>query len=123
MPDEIALVIATTLAAKGAEAVIAGGRNAFSALAGLLRGHFVANRRAATALDRALADPRDRQGQLALADALAAAMAADPRFAAQVLAHWRTARTEDLSGLVVNHVSGAAHKVIQARDIHGDVSI
>ncbi|MGI5237283.1 hypothetical protein [Dactylosporangium sp. CA-139066] len=90
MPD-IVLAIATTLATKGAEAVAEGGRNAIAALIGMIRRRRAAGGGRATALDRVITHPADRE--------------APER------------------GLVVNHVSGTAHKVVQARDVHGDISL
>jgi hypothetical protein len=117
MPDEFAILVATALATKGAEAAIAGTRSAVGALARLVR------RRGDR--DRAIAAPGDRQRTADLAEAIAAAMAADPRFAAQVRARWEAVAADEpaVRGAVVNHVSGTADKVVQARDIHGDVRL
>jgi hypothetical protein len=124
MPDEFAILVATALATKGAEAAIAGTRSAVGALARLVRRRGDRGR-TATALDRAIAAPGDRQRTADLAEAIAAAMAADPRFAAQVRARWEAVAADEPAGrgAVVNHVSGTADKVVQARDIHGDVRL
>jgi hypothetical protein len=125
MPDELAIAIATTLAAKGAEAMIAGGRSAVAALARLIRDKFGDRSREAAALEAATAEPADRDRQLILADALRRAMAADPGFAARVLAQWRAAERETTvgTGAVANIFAGTAETVVQARDIHGDITL
>ncbi|WP_432978173.1 hypothetical protein [Dactylosporangium sp. CA-233914] len=125
MPDEIALAIATTLATKGAEAVVAEGRTALAALAGMIRDRFRRGSREADALREAVARPEDRERQLVLAELLGRALADDPRFAGRVLAQWRAVQ-EELTlerGAVINHFSGAADKVVQARDVHGDITL
>ena len=125
MPDEIVLAIATTLATKGAEAMIAGGKSAIAALVGLVRGRFGTDSQEAVALREAVADPAERERQFALADVLAQAMADDHRFAEQVLAHWHAVRAEVTvdRGVVVNQFSGIADKVMQVRDVHGTISL
>lgn len=124
MPD-ILLAIATTLATKGAEAVAAGGKNAIAGLIGIIRRRLATSGGRATALDRAVTHPADREARMMLITDLAEMMATDRQFAAQVLAQWRAVCAEEAAerGLVVNHVSGTAHKVLQARDVHGDISL
>ena len=52
-------------------------------------------------------------------------MQRDPGFAEELRVQWRAASVElqaDRGG-VVNQFSGQASKVVQARDIHGDLSL
>ncbi|GAA2578462.1 hypothetical protein GCM10010399_05250 [Dactylosporangium fulvum] len=125
MPDEIALAIATALATKGTEAAVAEGRTALAALARTILDRFRRGSREADALQEAAARPGDRERQLVLAELLSRALADDPRFAGRVLTQWRAVQ-EELTldrGAVSNHFSGAADKVVQARDIHGDITL
>jgi hypothetical protein len=125
MPDEIALAIATTLAAKGAEAVVAEGRTALAALVRTIRDRFRRGTREADAVQNALAWPEDRQRRLVLADLLSRTLRDDPEFARCVLTQWRAVQEEATldHGAVSNHFSGVADKVVQARDVHGDISL
>jgi hypothetical protein len=125
MPDEIAISIATALATKGTEAVIAEGRTAIAALVSTIRDRFRRSRHEADVLQEAVARPDDPERRLALAELLSRALAEDPRFAERVLTQWRAAQ-EELTldrGAVNNHFGGSADKVVQARDIHGDITL
>ena len=111
MPDEITMAIATTLATKGAEALAAGAQSAISALARFVRAR----------LGR---DANESPSASALAEALRRAMADDPEFAASVRDLWRRASAElaaDRDG-VVNQFSGTGEKIVQARDITGNIT-
>jgi tetratricopeptide (TPR) repeat protein len=110
VPDDITMAIATTLATKGAEVLVNGTTCALAALARLVRRRLGAGH---AALDGTPRDPA------ALADALSAAMAADPDFARQLLDLWR--RTDQPGDTSVNRFSGHAAGVVQAGSIHGDV--
>jgi hypothetical protein len=123
VPDEITTAIATTLATKGAEALVTGGSAALAALIRLVRRRFGVGGDTA-ALQRAQQHPEDPGRRHALAEALAAAMADDPDFARRLLAAWHDT-TAELSAEhhgVTNHFSGHAAKVLQARDINGNVT-
>jgi hypothetical protein len=124
VPDEITMAIATTLAAKGAEALVSGATNALTALVRLVRSRFSDGGRRAAALRDAQREPDDPRTRRALADALAGAMADDPEFARHLRSLWREASVELAAdrGGVVNQFSGHAEKVVQARDIQGNIS-
>jgi hypothetical protein len=124
VPDEITMAIAATLATKGAEALIAGGRTALSALVRLVQHHFGRQAGQAELLRDAQRQPDDPHTRRALADALAGAMADDPEFARSLQSLWRDAFVELTAdrGGVVNQFTGQAEKVVQARDIQGNVS-
>ncbi|WP_433079657.1 hypothetical protein ACQP1P_40780 [Dactylosporangium sp. CA-052675] len=125
MTDEIALAIASTLATKGTEALIAEGRTALAALLQTIRDRFRPGSREGNALQEAIAHREDGERQLALAELLGRALADDPQFAARVLARWHAVQRELTLGrdTVSNHFSGTADKVVQARDVHGDIAL
>jgi hypothetical protein len=123
MPDEVTMAIVTAIAAKAAEVTAGGVKTGVSALFRLIRARFGPGTDESAALASALAHPEDEAGRLELAHALRNVMAADPQFAAQVLAGWRAATSELAAegGSVVNQFSGHAGNVLQVRDIGGDV--
>jgi hypothetical protein len=112
-PDQLAVAVVTTLAAKGAEAAFAAGRNA---VVRLLRGR-LGRRRDVEVLRTAIERPDDPASRTALVDVLVRAMADDPELTARL----RGALA--LDGVVVNSFSGTSAKVVQARDIHGDLTL
>jgi hypothetical protein len=113
-PDQLAVAVVTTLAAKGAEAAFAAGKNA---IAGLLRGRLRRRGRDVEVLRAAIERPDDPGSRAALVEVLVRAMADDPELAARLRA------AVALDGAVVNQFSGTSAKVVQARDIHGDLSL
>lgn len=122
--DQLAIMIATALATKGAEALTDAGRSAVGALVRLVRRRFGSGTREVEVLDGAVAHPDEAERVAALATVLARLMAADHLFRYQVEACWRAAAPElaAVQGGVTNHFSGSADKVLQARDIRGDVT-
>jgi hypothetical protein len=124
MPDEWVMAVATALAAKGTEAVIAGGKSAVGALYRMVRDRFGGDARNAAVLRAAVEHPDDQDRQGELAQVLAHAMDSDPGFAQQVRVYWREASVEIAAGDggVVNQFSGSADKVVQARDISGGIT-
>jgi hypothetical protein len=125
MPDEWVVAVATALAAKGAEAVVAGGRSTVGALFRLVRDRFGGDARQAAVLRAAVDRPGEHDRQVQLADMLARVMAGDAVFAQRVRTLWREASAEVAAAdhdTVVNKFSGSADKVVQARDISGDIT-
>jgi hypothetical protein len=121
MPDPILLAVAGVVAAKGAEAAIAGGRDALAALTALVRRKLRATRQGSAALAAASADPDDPRQRERLATVLAELVATDPEFGLRLRQQW-TAVNAEADG-VANQFSGTAGgPVVQARDIHGDIS-
>ncbi|GAB3816779.1 hypothetical protein [Micromonospora zhanjiangensis] len=125
MDDQIVLAVATALATKGAEALGAGARSAIGSLFSLVRSRFGAGTRESAVLDAALAHPQEQWRHTALASTLADVMARDPDFTAALTDEWRRLVRSDVvavQGEVVNHFSGTAGKVVQARDVQGDIT-
>jgi hypothetical protein len=124
MPDEFVTEVAAVLAAKGAELVAVAGKSAMAALVRLVRDRFGRATHEAAVLEAAVEYPDDGERRVALAEVLAQVMIEDPIFAERVRLYWRDASVELTAdrGGVVNHFSGSADKVVQARDIVGDIS-
>jgi hypothetical protein len=118
VPDELAIAVATALANKGAEAVAAAGRSAIDALVRLVRRRFGHGTHESAVLDAAADDPA---AQRELADLLDRAMSDDPEFANRLRSLWQQVSAD--RGGVVNQFSGHAEKVVQARDIRGNVTL
>jgi len=119
---DLAALVATTLITKCSDALVAGGTSAVRALLALVRKRL---RHDTGVLAGALAYPDDDDRRVRLVEALAEAMQRDPGFAEELRVQWRAASVElqaDRGG-VVNQFSGQASKVVQARDIHGDLSL
>ncbi|MGI5145374.1 hypothetical protein ACQEVC_03065 [Plantactinospora sp. CA-294935] len=123
MQDQLVLAVATALAAKGGEALIVGGGSALGRLYRLLRDRFRHNGTDVAVPDDAIVD-RYLVDRAVLAEKLGQLMAADPDLRAEVESLWRAAGPELAadSGGVVNQFSGTATRVVQARDIRGNVS-
>ncbi|CCH15800.1 hypothetical protein [Micromonospora lupini] len=125
MEDQIVLAVATALATKGAEVLGVGARSAIGSLFSLVRSRFGTGTRESAALDAAMAHPQERWRHTALASALADVMARDPDFSAALADEWRRLAGTGVvvdQGQVVNHFSGTAGKVVQARDVQGDIT-
>ncbi|SCF14834.1 hypothetical protein GA0070216_105326 [Micromonospora matsumotoense] len=124
MEEQIALAVATALATKGAEAFGAGAREAIASLFRLVRDRFGAGTRESVVLDGAVEHPEEQWRQTALASALAEVMARDPQFATALKSEWHRLAGPSIiaaQGQVANHFSGTAEKVVQARDVRGDI--
>lgn len=124
MEDQIALAVATALAAKSAEAFGAGAREAIGSLFRMVRDRFGVGTPESAVLDGAVEHPQEQWRQTALASALAEVMARDPQFARTLKGEWRRLTGPNVvaaQGQVDNHFSGTAEKVVQARDIRGDI--
>lgn len=103
MPDTVLVEIAAALAAKASDS-----------LYDLVRNAFKGRKKAIQALDAADGAAPDSPLLVALARELELAETSDQRFAEQLRAEW--------SG-VVNRITGTVTgNVVQARDIHGDIT-
>lgn len=122
--DQLVLAVATALATKGAEAFGAGAREAIGSLFRLVRERFGTGTRESVVLDGAVEHPEEQWRHTALASALAEVMARDPQFATALTDEWRRLAGSGViagQGQVINHFSGTAGKVVQARDVRGDI--
>ncbi len=123
--DDLAALVASTLITKGSEALVSGTTGAVRALAALVRKRFSSDVARGEVLRDAIAYPEDAARRVRLVDALADVMQRDPAFAQQLRSRWQSASVELAAdhGAVVNQFTGQADKIVQARDIHGDLSL
>ncbi|GAA1987287.1 hypothetical protein [Amycolatopsis minnesotensis] len=114
MPEPILISISAALAAKAA-----------TGLYDLVKRKFAKDPEATAALTAATETPEAPEPIAALAQRLEIAEAADPSFAEELRAEWEKASVAQHaeSGGVANQVTGnVTGKVLQARDIHGNVT-
>ncbi|MEC3974528.1 hypothetical protein [Amycolatopsis sp. H20-H5] len=112
MPEPILIAVATTLATKAA-----------TGLYDLVKRKFSGDVKATAALETAA--PEDPKTLQALAERLETAQAQDAEFAEALREKWAEVSVEQHaeSGGVNNQITGAVSgKVLQAGDIHGNVS-
>lgn len=110
MAEPILTSIATSLAGKAA-----------SGLYELVKNRFAAHRKAREALEAATESPDDPDTVAALADQLAEAERDDPDFREALRSGWAQL---DSGGEVRNQVRGnVTGKLVQARDVHGNISL
>jgi hypothetical protein len=123
-PEELAMAVAATVATAGTEAVVASGSRAVGALVRLVRDRLARRGGDEDPVQDAIEHPDDRQRLAALAGALLGAMADDPALAGrlrEILPPDAAPTAAD--GGTVNHFSGRAATVVQARDIQGGISL
>jgi DNA helicase IV len=122
MADPFAVTIATSVAAKIADNLTEGARQAVVAIVRKIRDK-VRSRSSepaeAATLDAAITSG-DEPAAAALARLLEALFAADRRFREEIYALWDSGRPDDS---VTNVFQGQADKVIMMRDVHGDLTI
>lgn len=123
MPDQMAMDIATLIARKTVEALADPAKVA--ALVTKVRNRFRRDKEAETALALAETEPGTPGHVEGLAGALERVAAADPDFARDLRTLWNLTRNESTArdDGVVNNFQGTAEKVVQLRDIHGDLHL
>jgi hypothetical protein len=115
VPEAVLVEIAAVLAGKAAES-----------LYDFVKDKFKGRKKALAVLEAADGTAPESSQVLALADELETAGDYDPAFAEQLLALWAAFQSGAAAdaGPVVNSVSGTVHgSVIQARDIHGNITL
>lgn len=117
MVDALTLAIATAVAGKAAEGMTEQARQAVSAIVTRLR---VKLRRHPA--DLAVVDAESPELE-AVAQILDREFAADPGFRDEVRALWVQASPAATDDAVSNVFHGQADKVIQLRDVHGDINL
>jgi hypothetical protein len=125
MADPVSMAIATAVAGKAAESLTDQARASLAALMQRIREKFRDRPAGQAALMAAQHDPGSGAlaGELALA--LDEASVEDPEFGRQIRELWDRVRTTAAAGDhgVVNVFHGRADKVVQLRDVHGDLRI
>ena len=125
MADPITMAIATAVAGKAAESMTDEARRCLAALVRRIRDKLRDRPAGQAALEAAQADPGS--GALAgeLARALDEAGGEDPEFGTQIRELWRQVGMLAVAGDrgTVNVFHGRADKVVQLRDVYGDLNI
>lgn len=114
LPEPILMAIATSLATKAATGIY-----------DLVKKKFSGDKKAIAALESAKAAPSDETAVKALAERLEVAEADDAEFAGALRSEWQNVQVDQHAerGGVTNSVTGnVSGKVVQARDIHGNVT-
>jgi hypothetical protein len=124
MTDPVTTAVATAIAGKAPEALTDQAREAVAMIAKRVRRKFHDRPADLAILDAAQAGP-DANGCTAFAHALWQAMLEDANFSSDIRALWNQAHilmtAESSDGVNIFH--GRAEKVMQLRDIHGDLNI
>lgn len=121
MVDTITMDIATAVAAKAAETMTEQVQQAVAAVVRRIRDKLREDPDKVAALDAASAG--DTAAAVPLARILDAEFALDPGFRDEIRALWLPAPPAAQGNAVSNVFSGRADKVIQMRDVHGDLTI
>lgn len=113
MPEIILIEIAAALAAKTAES-----------LYDLVKNKFKNRKQALDVLNAADGMPKDSPQVIALAEEIATVEAYDPQFSEQLRSGWAEIQTHNLASAdgIVNSVGNIQGNLVQARDIHGNIS-
>lgn len=125
MTDPMSVAIATAIVGKAVEVAGDQAKEAVAAIARKVRDRFRGRPADEAALTAAAEDPESADRIAALADALRRASIEDPAFGAELRGLWHQVHmdvTADRDG-VVNSFQGQANKVVQLRDVHGDLTI
>jgi hypothetical protein len=120
MTDPMTVAIATAAAGKVAESLAGGVGESLAAIGRRVREKFQRHPAALATLDAARADPAYIPDLAALLDET---MRQDPEFGRQLRALWQQTAAQASENGVVNVVHGDAEKIIQLRDVHGDLNI
>jgi hypothetical protein len=123
--DPITTAIATAVASGMAQSLTDQARESLAALARRIREKFRERPAAQAALDAARDDPGSTTRVSELARALDEVGAEDPEFSREIGELWSHVRLGHAAGddAAVNTFLGRADKVIQLRDVHGDINI
>lgn len=125
MADPITMAIATAVAGGVAQSLSDQARETVAALVRHIKEKFHASPAAQAALAAAVADPGSAAGVSQLASALDEAAAADHEFGRRIRELWGEIRlaVSARDDATVNAFTGQAEKVVQLRDVQGDISI
>jgi hypothetical protein len=126
VPDPITTAIATAVASQAAQALTSQAGQAMAEITARIRQKFSGRSGDLAILASAQDDPDSPEAISRLAQALRQAARKDPVFANEILALWTRSQTETTSAAgdgTVNVFRGQADKVIQLRDVHGDLTI
>jgi hypothetical protein len=120
MTDPLILAIATAVAGKSAEVMTDQARQAISVITQKIRAKLGKHPPDVTVLDTAA---RGESEPDALAQVLDREFTADPAFRDEIKTLWLQVGPSAAGDAVSNTFHGKADKVIQLRDVHGDLTI
>jgi hypothetical protein len=120
MADPLTMAIATAVVGKATESLTGQATQAIAAIRRKIQERFRGDPGELPALDAARDDPSAAAG---LARFLDAEFAADPAFRDEIRALWLQAAPAATDDAVSNVFYGKADKVVQLRDVHGDLNI
>lgn len=120
MADPLTLAVASAVAGKTAEVMTEQARQAVSAIVQKLRAKFRHHPADLATLDAAADGEAEPE---VLAGVLEREFAADPAFGDEIRTMWLQAAPAATDDAVSNVFYGQADKVVQLRDIHGDLNI
>jgi hypothetical protein len=124
MPDPITTAIATAIASQTAQTLTSQATHTLAEIARRIKDKFRERPADLAILSSAQDDPASPERISLLARALHQAALDDPDFGKEVLALWTQLSATAVAGdASVNAFHGRADKVIQIRDIHGDLNI
>lgn len=126
MPDPITTAIATAVAGQAAQALTAQATSSVAEIVRRIRSKFRDAPTDQAVLTGAQSHPGSAEHVSALADALRRAALDDPAFGQEITALWAQAQAEITTAMsdgVVNTFHGNADRVIQLRDVHGNLTI
>jgi type II secretory pathway pseudopilin PulG len=122
----VATAMATAVASQAAQTLTDRATSALTAIARRIKAQFRDRPADLAVLDEAQAHPESPERINLLAEALRAAAVADPGFGREITGLWGQAQAEVAIAAgdgVVNSFHGNAGKVVQLRDVHGDLTI
>lgn len=126
MPDPITTAIATAVASQAAQALTAQATSTITEIVRRIRSKFRDRPTDLAILADAQSHPDSADRVSALADVLRRAAFDDPAFGQEITALWTQAQAEITAATgdgVINTFHGNADKVIQLRDVHGNLTI
>lgn len=125
MADPITTAIATAVASGIGQTLSDQARESLAALVRRIREKFRQRPAAQAAFDAALETPDSAMRVSEFAHALEKASAEDAEFGSEIREFWSDVHLalEARDGAVMNNFRGRADKVIQLRDVHGDINI
>jgi hypothetical protein len=124
MPDPITTAIATAIASQTAQTLTSQATHTLAEIARRIKDKFRERPADLAILSSAQDDPASPERISLLARALHQAALDDPDFGEEILALWTQPTAAAVTGdASVNAFHGRADKVIQIRDVHGDLNI
>ncbi|MFF5258358.1 hypothetical protein ACFY4C_05390 [Actinomadura viridis] len=125
MTDPMTMAIATAMAGKAVEVAGEPAREAVAAMVRKVREKFRGRAAEEAVLEGVVADPDSPERLSELHEAIRRAIAEDAAFGTTLESLWNQVRSDSTAtdDGVVNNFSGQAGKVVQMRDVHGDLRI